>query len=74
MAKAEVLQTRPRGSRHVNVSKRRTHRGKVDVPAELRAPVTAEIEDDLKSLVARFGAEKVLQALDPLITKCKWTH
>ena len=47
-------------------------RRKINVPPELRAPMTAEIEDDLKSLVARFGEKKVLEALDPLITKCKW--
>jgi hypothetical protein len=35
--------------------------------------MTAEIEDDLKNLVARFGEKKVLEALDPLITKRKWT-
>jgi hypothetical protein len=34
--------------------------------------MTAEIEHDLKNLVARFGEEKVLEALGPLVTKCKW--
>jgi hypothetical protein len=45
---------------------------KVNVPAELHAPITGEIEEDLKNLVGRFGEKKVLEALDPLITKCKW--
>ena len=34
--------------------------------------MTSEIEEDLKNLVTKFGEEKVLEALDPLITKCKW--
>ena len=34
--------------------------------------MTAEIEDDLKNLVARFGEKKVFEMLDPLVTKCKW--
>jgi hypothetical protein len=34
--------------------------------------VTRDIEDQLKELVARFGEEKVLEVLGPLITKCKW--
>ena len=38
----------------------------------LQAPITAEIEDDLKNLVARFAETKVLEALDPLVTKSKW--
>jgi hypothetical protein len=58
----------------VNVSKRRTHRRKVDVPAELHAPITREIEEDLKNLVTKYGEKKVLEALDPLITKCKWNE
>ena len=42
------------------------------MPSELRAPITAEVEDDLQKLVAKFGEMKVLEALDPLVTKCKW--
>jgi hypothetical protein len=34
--------------------------------------MTREIEDQLRKLVAKFGDEKVREALDPLITKCKW--
>jgi hypothetical protein len=69
MAKAKVLQTRSRGSRHVNVSKR-SHRRKLNVPAELHAPITSEIEEDLKNLVTKYGEKKVHKALDRLITKC----
>ena len=42
------------------------------MPSELQPPITAEVEDDLQNLVARFGEKKVLEALDPLVTKCKW--
>jgi hypothetical protein len=41
------------------------------LPPELRAAITADVERQLKQLVAEFG-EKVREALDPLITKCKW--
>jgi hypothetical protein len=39
---------------------------------ELQAPITAEVERQLKQLVAQFGAKQVLKALDPLVTTCKW--
>ena len=45
---------------------------KLDIAPELRAPITGEIERQLKQLVAEFGEKKVLEALDPLIMKCKW--
>ena len=67
-----VVRTRLHKSRQVKVSRRRTRARKLDIPPELRAPITAEIEDDLTNLVARFGEKKVLEALDPLITRCKW--
>ena len=35
--------------------------------------MTGEIERQLKQLVAQFGEKKVLEALDPLLTKCKGT-
>ena len=38
----------------------------------LQAPITGEIEQQLKQLVAKFGEKKVLEALGPLITNCKW--
>jgi hypothetical protein len=41
-------------------------------PLELRAPITAHVERQLKQLVAQFGEKQVLEALDPLVTKCKW--
>jgi hypothetical protein len=46
---------------------------KLDIAPELRAPITGEIERQLKQLVAQFGAKEVLKALDPLVTKCKWS-
>jgi hypothetical protein len=52
--------------------KRTTRTRNLEIGPELRAPITAEIEDDLTNLVAKFGEKKVLEALDPLITKCKW--
>jgi hypothetical protein len=67
------VKTRLRKSRQVKVSKRRTRTRKLDIAPELRAPITAEIERQLKDLVAQFGEEEVLKALAPLITKCKWT-
>jgi hypothetical protein len=67
-----MVRTRVRKPRQLKVSKRRTRRKKLHAPPELQAPITAEIEDDLKNLVARFGEEKVLEALGPLVTKCKW--
>jgi hypothetical protein len=72
MTEAKVLRTRSRGRRQVKVSKRRTRTRKVRIPRQLHAPITADIEGDLKTLVARFGEKKVLEALDPLVTKCKW--
>ena len=66
------MRTRLRRPRQVKVSKRRTRTRKLGFAPELRAPITAEIEDDLTNLVARFGEKKVLEALDSLLTKCKW--
>jgi hypothetical protein len=65
------VRTRLRKSRQ-ELSRRRTRRIKLDIPSELQAPITAEVEEDLQNLVAKFGEKKVLEALDPLITKCKW--
>jgi hypothetical protein len=42
------------------------------MPPELRAPMTRQIEQQLEQLVAKFGERQVLEALDPLVTKCKW--
>ena len=42
------------------------------VPPELKAPITVDIERQLEALVDKFGEEKVRGALDPLVTKCKW--
>ena len=58
-----------RSPRHVKVSRRRAVTRKLDIPLELRAPITAEIEDDLRKLVAKFREEEVLEALGPLVTQ-----
>jgi hypothetical protein len=50
------------------------HRELQTFPPELRAPITAEIERQLKELVAKFGEKKVREALHPLLTKCKWNY
>jgi hypothetical protein len=70
MAKAKLARSRSR-RRQVRAPNSR-RRAKQNIPPELRAPITAEIEADLQNLVARFGEKKVLEALDPLVTKCKW--
>jgi hypothetical protein len=79
MANTKLSRTRLRGSRTVSGSKekRRTKKGSVQhVPKrfspELRAPITADVERQLKQLVARLGEKQVLEALDPFVTKCKW--
>ncbi len=43
------------------------------VPAELLAPMSGEIEEQLRQLVQRFGVEKVRDALVPLIAECKFS-
>ena len=71
MANAEIVRTRSRRPRQLRGSRVRP-RSRQNIPTDLRAPITAEIEDDLTNLVAKFGEKKVLEALDPLVTKCKW--
>ena len=34
--------------------------------------MTSGLGDQLEELVAKFGEKNVREALDPLITKCKW--
>ena len=34
--------------------------------------MTADVERQIKDLVAKFGEKKVREALEPLVTKCKW--
>jgi hypothetical protein len=68
------MRLRLRKPRQVRGSKTRSRTRKLDIAPELRAPVTGEIERQLKKLVAQFGANEVLKALDPLVTKCKWSH
>ena len=43
------------------------------LPAELLAPMTGEVEEQLRQLVQRFGVEKVRDALVPLIAKCRFS-
>jgi hypothetical protein len=68
-----MVRMRLRRPRQVRGSKTRSRTRKLDIAPELRAPITGEIERQLKQLVAQFGAKEVLKALDPLVTKCKWS-
>jgi hypothetical protein len=68
----KVVRTRSRVSRHVKITRRRRRTTQLDTPPELQAPLTGEIERQLQELVAQFGEKRVLEALDPLVTKCKW--
>jgi len=43
------------------------------VPAELLAPMTGEVEEQLRQLLQRFGVERVRDALVPLIAECKFS-
>jgi len=72
MANVRTLRTRSRRPRQIKRSKDRGRRKRLDVPLELQAPITGEIERQLQDLVAQFGEKKVLEALDPLMSKCKW--
>jgi hypothetical protein len=60
------------GDIQVRGSKTRSRTRKLDIAPELQAPITREIERQLQELVAQLGEKKVLEALDPLVTKCKW--
>lgn len=71
MAKAKLARSRLRPPRRVRGSNPRS-RTRQNIPPELRAPITADVERQLKQLVAQFGEKQVLDALGPLITKCKW--
>jgi hypothetical protein len=41
-----------------------------DFRRRIQAPITADVDRQLKQLVAKFGPKKVREALDPLIMKC----
>src|SRR5436190_21047967 len=43
------------------------------LPAELLAPMTGEVEQQLRELVEQFGVKKVHDALVPLIAECKFS-
>jgi len=79
MAKAKLARRRSRRPGAVTRSKSSSGPKQVSIrrsperfPPDLRAPITADVERQLKELVAQFGEKKVREALDPLITKCKW--
>ena len=63
MANTKLVRTRSRRSRILTGSKGR--RLKTELPPELRAPMTREIEQQLEELVAQLGEKKVLEALTP---------
>jgi hypothetical protein len=65
----DVLLRRPtRGSKQRPIAPRKP---KSTVPPGLRAPMTTEVEKQLRALIRRHGAKKVLDALTPLLAKCK---
>ena len=45
-----MVQTRSRKSRQVKLSRRTPGRKKLNIPPELRAPMTTEIEENLENL------------------------
>src|SRR5438874_1795384 len=59
--RSKASQQRPTGARKT----------KSTLPPELRAPMTTEVEQQLRVLIRRHGAKKVHDALVPLIAKCK---
>src|SRR4029079_18299233 len=79
MANAQLRRSRSSRHRALLRSKRHSrrkpvsiHRSRERFPPELQAPITGELEHQLKQLVTKFGEKKVREALDPLIKKCKW--
>ena len=65
----DVLPRRPtRGSKQRPIAPQKP---KSTVPPGLRAPMTTEVEKQLRALIRRHGAKKVLDALTPLLAKCK---
>ena len=46
------------------------HRKGRSVSSDFAAPMTTEVERQLKQLIAKFGHEKVRDALAPLMAKC----
>jgi hypothetical protein len=72
MVNPKPVRSRSRHPRQVRASKGWTPTRTLDIPSELQAPITGEIERQLKQFVALFGEKKVLEALDALVTKCKW--
>src|SRR5689334_16381739 len=54
-------------------SRTRRQKKRERVPGEVLAPMTGEVEEQLRRLVQRFGVEKVRDALVPLIAECKFS-
>jgi hypothetical protein len=46
------------------------HRKRGSAISDFAAPMTSEIERQLEELIAKFGYEKVREALAPLMAKC----
>ena len=79
MGNAKGVQSRLRPPRHLKRAKSNSRTRKVDVrraprpfPRQFQSPITGEIEEDLRNLVAKYGEKNVRATLDPLVTKCKW--
>ena len=77
---AKLARSRLHGRRAVTRSKRRSRAKNVSIrrlperlPPELLAPITAEVEHQLKQSSPKFGEKKVREALDPLITNVNGT-
>jgi hypothetical protein len=68
---------KPRVNRNRRTKARRSKiagkRKATPLPAELLAPMTGEVEEQLRQLVQRFGIGKVRDALIPLIAECKFS-
>jgi len=75
MPNAKIARNRQRANRAVRNSKGTSRTKQVSVRWKLlRAPITVESDRQLKELVAKFGEKKIREALDPLLTKCKWNY
>ena len=49
----------------------RPRKTKSTIRTELRAPMTTEVEQQLRALIRKHGAKEVHDALVPLLAKCK---
>ena len=72
----KLVRTRSRAPRRVKLTKRRRRTTKLHIDPELQAPITAEIEDDLKNPADREYAEIARgfrAAAAPAFRACRWT-